>query len=345
MEAKRRQQQTATPLPKPGWVSYVAFGALAIGMLAVANHDWASRRDAAIAWAIVVGCGAAIFVTSVRSMITSIGARRMAARLYENWRLMNAGPHEYRCLEVSELETCELEYFESLQPEFESRGLHYLADMLNVTASPFWPTQRQVHRILLSEDGALRVTIDQSVILIQGRPPACMAQRVLVTTELTDGRFLTSNRVQDASNDAANADDSAVPEIEWHQKPADCKTQEFLRSHRRRVQTLTRSNPGLKPVVMKTVDDVTASLTRMQLLINQQVRPIDLAEHFCRGGVSDRKAARFLRLMGEELSRLQACRKCGFNLTGNTTGTCPECATPVPVPNRPHDFGAKAGVR
>ena len=24
------------------------------------------------------------------------------------------------------------------------------------------------------------------------------------------------------------------------------------------------------------------------------------------------------------------CTECGYNLTGNTSGTCPECGTPVP---------------
>jgi hypothetical protein len=24
------------------------------------------------------------------------------------------------------------------------------------------------------------------------------------------------------------------------------------------------------------------------------------------------------------------CNSCGYNLTGNTSGTCPECGTPVP---------------
>jgi hypothetical protein len=27
------------------------------------------------------------------------------------------------------------------------------------------------------------------------------------------------------------------------------------------------------------------------------------------------------------------CRKCGYNLTGNVSGICPECGTPVPAPN------------
>jgi hypothetical protein len=26
------------------------------------------------------------------------------------------------------------------------------------------------------------------------------------------------------------------------------------------------------------------------------------------------------------------CRKCGYNLTGNVTGRCPECGTPTPAP-------------
>jgi hypothetical protein len=39
-------------------------------------------------------------------------------------------------------------------------------------------------------------------------------------------------------------------------------------------------------------------------------------------------SARFLR----QRSRLaeNQCRACGYNLTGNTSGTCPECGTPVP---------------
>ena len=28
------------------------------------------------------------------------------------------------------------------------------------------------------------------------------------------------------------------------------------------------------------------------------------------------------------------CTKCGYDLTGNVSGTCPECATPVPWPKR-----------
>jgi len=30
-----------------------------------------------------------------------------------------------------------------------------------------------------------------------------------------------------------------------------------------------------------------------------------------------------------------ACLRCGYSLTGNTSGTCPECGTPVPQPSRP----------
>jgi hypothetical protein len=35
-----------------------------------------------------------------------------------------------------------------------------------------------------------------------------------------------------------------------------------------------------------------------------------------------------------------ACRTCGYNLTGNISGVCPECGTPVPLPvksSAPHD--------
>jgi len=36
------------------------------------------------------------------------------------------------------------------------------------------------------------------------------------------------------------------------------------------------------------------------------------------------------------------CNQCGYNLTGNTSGVCPECGTPVqPVP-RSHGLGGDA---
>jgi hypothetical protein len=29
------------------------------------------------------------------------------------------------------------------------------------------------------------------------------------------------------------------------------------------------------------------------------------------------------------------CRECGYNLTGNVSGICPECGTPVPQSSKP----------
>jgi hypothetical protein len=42
--------------------------------------------------------------------------------------------------------------------------------------------------------------------------------------------------------------------------------------------------------------------------------------------------------LGRRLRRLRAagcCGTCGYNLTGNTSGTCPECGTAVPQTSRP----------
>ena len=36
------------------------------------------------------------------------------------------------------------------------------------------------------------------------------------------------------------------------------------------------------------------------------------------------------RLRTARLRRLNVCIACGYNLTGNTSGVCPECGTPVP---------------
>lgn len=51
-----------------------------------------------------------------------------------------------------------------------------------------------------------------------------------------------------------------------------------------------------------------------------------------------REAGLRVSLMGvkdEEVVRILCsylCRKCGYNLTGNVSGRCPECGTPVPQP-------------
>ena len=44
-------------------------------------------------------------------------------------------------------------------------------------------------------------------------------------------------------------------------------------------------------------------------------------------------AIRYRRTRGR-IERL-ACVTCGYSLTGNTSGTCPECGTPIPQPSRP----------
>ena len=35
-------------------------------------------------------------------------------------------------------------------------------------------------------------------------------------------------------------------------------------------------------------------------------------------------------LVHRDRDRLGLCRACGYNLTGNTSGVCPECGTPIP---------------
>jgi len=34
--------------------------------------------------------------------------------------------------------------------------------------------------------------------------------------------------------------------------------------------------------------------------------------------------------------RIGCCKKCGYNLTGNTTGVCSECGTPIPIAANDH---------
>jgi hypothetical protein len=40
-----------------------------------------------------------------------------------------------------------------------------------------------------------------------------------------------------------------------------------------------------------------------------------------------------------------ACEKCGYNLTGNTSGICPECGTAIPLPDKPSSPGEAAEGR
>lgn len=37
----------------------------------------------------------------------------------------------------------------------------------------------------------------------------------------------------------------------------------------------------------------------------------------------------------EQRRRRGLCVTCAYDLTGNTSGTCPECGTPIPQPSRP----------
>jgi hypothetical protein len=318
--------------PKINWPMYGLLVVISLAFLVVVEYPWATWGQWALATGLTAGAGLTAAVLLGRSMGHRVRARRMAEQFYNQWRQMRTGPHEFRPVPESELLSLEREYFAAHQPWFESQQFRHVADLRNLTGNPHWPSYRLVHRNLLSADGTVRVTLDQEVTQLSNTSTECGTQRIFLTTELSDGQFVTTSRSRTAAGQEVKQDDMRVPQALEEHLSVDCPDEHLLRTHGQRVERLGLEGSGAEPVALHSAEGIIASVGRMQLLFNQHARPIDLAHEMRNNADHTPKQARFMRLVAEEMERLQACQKCGYNLTGTKAPTCPECAALIHRP-------------
>jgi len=317
----------STLLPRFGWRGYAAIGLIAIGWTILTNYPWASRFDAIIAWAVSGTVGVGLATVLIRSAVLDIRARRIAADAYLKWRRIVFEPHELVPVGDAELDPPERVFFESMQARFKELGFRRLVDLRNPTVLPDWPRERQIHRMLLDQDGVVRITLDQECVQGGDGTTTCRCPRVLATSEFSDGRFVITASAL-AHHDAADVDSPKIAIVEWQQMPVGTSPTELLQSHRLRLATLNAA-AGAEPIRLQSVDDVVSSINRLQSIFIAHSPPLDLAEHVRRTTVDGRRGS-LMRLVAKELQRLQACRQCGYDLTGNVSGICPECSAPMP---------------
>lgn len=317
------------------------FAYLGMSFLGLDNEGlWGTWNAPAQSILVVVGAAMSLLVwLRARQRGARIQARITAASILSSYHRFYFGQHEYQVIDAALIEPVEQEFFESMQPAFEPQGFRHVVDLVNATGRTDAGV-RQIHRMLLNRNGTIRITIDQEVTLGQNlpgqppRPSQGARKRVLATTELSDGRFLvTSRRCDNTTAGAGNAQQAAVPGIEKQELPTDSSLEDFLRLHEHRVQDAVIAGPQIWPVRLDNPDDVQASLHRMQSLLSQHYRKIlvlsgPMVDDLINRNSGD-KRPRWARYLSEELEALQKCHRCGYNLAGNTTGTCPECGTPV----------------
>jgi hypothetical protein len=130
-----------------------------------------------------------------------------------------------------------------------------------------------------------------------------------------------------ALDDAADVDAPSIARVDWQRMPAPISPSELVESHRLRVAALETA-AGAQPIRLRSVEDVKSSINRLQSILIANTAPFDLAEHFRRTNAVGRQRS-LMQMVATELQRLQVCRRCGYDLTGNISGVCPECSAPM----------------
>jgi hypothetical protein len=171
-------------------------------------------------------------------------------------------PHELARVEASSFPEADMEFYERVRKELESRGYRLLADVEDLTLSRIYPQNRTFMRIMIDAGGMIRAAayhlhprgvVVSLLQLVQLYPRHL---RVLELVSEVQGSFLVTSNTNGIDRL------EPPPEAKVERLPLQSTLAEIIARHEARITELLKAHPGRSPTTFETYDDVTASIAR-----------------------------------------------------------------------------------
>ncbi len=161
--------------------------------------------------------------------------------------------HEYAAADPKDFRRLDLRFYDRFKQALEKQGFRHLEDQEDLTISRAMKV-RTMARIMVSEDGAIGAGCYHYLpgFFLQLLNWAWGGFRVFdLDTALTDGNYLMTTT---APGIAAAL--SSPPQIQGEYLPKGTDIMVVLKRHRERLQSYLEAHPDVKPVVIRSVQDI-----------------------------------------------------------------------------------------
>lgn len=186
-----------------------------------------------------------VFLHRFRKFLWRRACRAGAASIYSDLVATFGGPHEYRSARREEIAGIDWSGYDQVRSEMEKRGFELLGGIEDLTMSRVKPETPNFIEVYAGMEGNVTV----------GTYNAYGVHVVDCMSEAPDGRlFITTNAELNKL--------SPPPDWRGEVRPASTECGELLDLHLARLAQLHETEPGLRFVPIRSIDDAITSATR-----------------------------------------------------------------------------------
>ncbi len=171
-------------------------------------------------------------------------------------------PHELARVTPAAFPEADLEFYDRVRRELESRKYHWLADVEDLTLTRIYPQNRTFLRLFLDAGGMVRASayhlhprgvVVSLLQLVQLFPRHL---RVIELTSEVNNTFLVTCNTHGVDRL------ESPPEARVERLPLSTPITEVIARHEARITELVRAHPDRTPVSYESFEDVIASMAR-----------------------------------------------------------------------------------
>ncbi len=212
----------------------------------------------------------------------ALWARQAAPKFLAAYREFYETPFEPAVVSPEAFPHCDRAFYEVTQQHLQAHGYRFLADLVCNRTKLNFPLRPSFYRVLLSRDGAHMVTImDCEVrglrkVLVRLFQHLAGAQtersgfkRISFGTALSDDTFIAT-----ANNYEWGGLFHGVEGVLSNELPEETPPEVLLQTHHRAVRRRMEQQPGVRPLVMHSLEDYVACEQRLNDYLHRHKRQI-----------------------------------------------------------------------
>jgi len=203
-------------------------------------------------------------------------------------------PHELATVSPDAFPEADLEFYDRVQRELESRGYRFVCDVEDLTMSRIYPHNRTFLRLCIDAGGMIRASayhLHPRGVVISMLQLVQLFPRHLRVIELVSeiqGTFLVTSNTHGVDRL------EPPPEAKVERLPLSTPIPEVISTHEKRITALLREHPERMPVAFETYEDILASMARAHVAMARHRQKV--------GGISRDELE---RLKGRPLSQTE----------------------------------------
>jgi hypothetical protein len=171
-------------------------------------------------------------------------------------------PHELARVTADAFPEADLEFYDRIKRELETRGYRTIGDVEDLTMSRIYPQNRTFLRLLVDAGGMIRASayhLHPRGVVISLLQLVQLFPRHLRVVELVSeiqGMFLVTSNTHGVDRL------EPPPEAKVERLPLGTSLTDVVAAHEKRITALLRAHPERTPVTFETYEDIVASMAR-----------------------------------------------------------------------------------